>query len=1043
MISLRKITRRVITRRKITGRSLGLPARSLLSRLALALGITLLFALLARAGGPEYVAGSSYFASSTMGQPVTWAQGQVNYYTDQGDLSPILPNAAANNFVANAFSQWTAVSTAALTATAAGQLAEDVNGTNIAVSGGIVTAPADIAPSAITKPVGIVYDYDGTVTDALLGEGAGDASQCFWNAAFGGPDNIGASANFLHALVVINGQCAQQSSQLTDVEYRLVRVLGGVLGLGWSQMNLNVITGNPTPTAADFAGFPVMHYLDPVSCVPITICYANPFQLAPDDMAALSRLYPAAGQSVTTRIYGSVYFVDGSGNVAQPMQGVNVVARWIDPSTGQPSRQYAAASVSGFPFTGNAGNPITGFTNALGVPFSQFGSNDQTLEGFFDLGGIVIPNDGATAQYQLTVEALDPIWSAGVYPYDPAQVAPSGAAQPIVISVAAGGDVEQDLVMAASAQALPQWAASETWNTPAAVLPAGDWEGSLSGYGDVAYFSLPAQANRTLSVAVTALDETGAATESKAEPVIGMWTLGDPQGTPSPAFTTSPFDSSAAFGMTRLDAEILNSNTFLIGIADLRGDGRPDYHYHAHVLYGDSANPPRVSVNGGAIVLQGTGFDPALTVNVGTTNVPLLAVNAGQMLLALPALGDGLQTITLSDPASGSFSTMTNALTVGAAATDQLILVQGSNPQTAVGTQATNPVIVKVVASDGVTPVDGATVGWSATSAAALSVCGGASACSSFTDESGMASTWLTPAAAGAVTTVVTLAPGVYSPAQSVIATLVATSPAMALGVTPQNLLIAQGSTVSVPLTALVVSNGLPQGGVAVNFLMAQGAGSLSASTATSNSNGYATVTLTLTNFTTRVLLNACVAPANNPCQTINANAVPAAMLNLQEVAGAGQVIAGQTFQPVTVRVTDSSTPPNPILGASVTFLSTLMRPLSGYPIVTPGSDPVTTNPGMPVIFGASQTSVASDINGLASIVPSLGSFAPPVEIAIIVSAGTSASLQYELEALPGTADVSGGAGNWRYAATGSASAAAHRHCTRISPPCCFVELTS
>ena len=166
-------------------------------------------------------------------------------------------------------------------------------------------------------------------------------------------------------------------------------------------------------------------------------------------------------------------------------------------------------------------------------------------------------------------------------------------------------------------------------------------------------------------------------------------------------------------------------------------------------------------------------------------------------------------------------------------------------------------------------------------------------------------------------------------------------------------------------------------------------------------------------------------------------------MLNLQEVAGAGQVIAGQTFQPVTVRVTDSSTPPNPILGASVTFLSTLMRPLSGYPIVTPGSDPVTTNPGMPVIFGASQTSVASDINGLASIVPSLGSFAPPVEIAIIVSAGTSASLQYELEALPGTADVSGGAGNWRYAATGSASAAAHRHCTRISPPCCFVELTS
>jgi len=51
------------------------------------------------AGGPEYVAGSSFFNSSAMGQPLTWSQGQVNYYTDQGDLSPILPNTAANAFV--------------------------------------------------------------------------------------------------------------------------------------------------------------------------------------------------------------------------------------------------------------------------------------------------------------------------------------------------------------------------------------------------------------------------------------------------------------------------------------------------------------------------------------------------------------------------------------------------------------------------------------------------------------------------------------------------------------------------------------------------------------------------------------------------------------------------------------------------------------------------------------------------------------------------------------------------------------------------------
>src|SRR5207245_2830048 len=153
---------------------------------------------------------------------------------------------------------------------------------------------------------------------------------------FGGADNIGTSANVLHALVVINGQCAQQASQLTDVEYRLVRTLGGGLGLGWSQVNLNVITGNPAPTSEDYAGFPVMHYIDSPTCVPITLCYPSPFQLAMDDAAAISSLYPVTAQNqasfpgkqifsaVTARIHGTVWFTNASGKSVQPMQGVNV-----------------------------------------------------------------------------------------------------------------------------------------------------------------------------------------------------------------------------------------------------------------------------------------------------------------------------------------------------------------------------------------------------------------------------------------------------------------------------------------------------------------------------------------------------------------------------------------------------------------------------------------------------------------------------------------------------------------------------------------------
>jgi hypothetical protein len=969
-----------------------------------AFAFVILLADVAFAGGPEYVAGSSYFTSGTMGQPVVWSQGQIVYYTDQGDLSPILPNALANAFVGTAFNQWTSVPSAAVFVDIGGQLAEDVNGSNIAVdSSGTVTGPSDITSSATQKPLAIVYDYDGTVTDALLGAGAGNPSQCFWNAAYGGVDNFGTGANFLHALVVINGQCALQSSQLTDVEYRLVRVLGNILGLGWSQLNLNVMTGNPTPTPADFAGFPVMHYMDLVSCVPITVCYPNPYQLAPDDMAALSRLYPAVSVNPNTaRIYGSVYFADRTGAAVQPMQGVNVVAQWIDPATNSPSTEYEAASVSGFLFTGNAGNPITGLSDPLGNPYSEFGSSDQALEGFFDLGGLPIPNNASSAQYQLTVEPVDPTWSAGVCPYDYFQVAPSGAIQPIVVTVSAGGEVEQNVVMAGSAQPVPEWAATETWAAPALVPAPGDWVGSLDSYGDVAYFLLPAQANRTLSVAVTALDESGAPSESKIQPLVGMWTLGDSQGTIPPTLTPAPFNSST-FGMSRLDAQVLGSNSFIMGIADLRGDGRPDYHYHAHVLYGDSVTPSRVPVNGGAITLQGTGFSPGLAVTVGNTAVPLIATNSSQILVAAPIQTDGLQTITITDPISGAFSIMTDVVTFGAAATDKLVLLRGGNPPTPVGAQAANPVIVRVVASDGITPVSGATVAWASTNTAAFSACAGTTNCSTTTDESGIASTWVTPQAAGVASLTATLAPAAYGSAQTVVATLFATA-SSALELTTPLLWIAQGATVSVPLTAQVVNAGLPQSGVTVDFTVRQGSGSLSSASATTNSGGYATVSLNLTSFTGSVLVSACVA-SGSPCQTVSGNAVAPTLINLQAVSGAGQIIAGQAFQPLTVRVTDSSTPPNSVLGASVLFQSTVIRP-SGDSLSLTGADPGSATAGMPVILDASQTTVLSDANGLASIVPSVGSFTGALEVEIQVSAGATALLQDQLESFPQTSNT-------------------------------------
>jgi hypothetical protein len=942
------------------------------------------------------------------GQPLVWPLGTITYFTDQGNLSPILPNASANSLVANAFSQWTSVPTAAIAATSGGQLAEDVNGTNVVVnSDGTISMPADIQPTATGTPVGVVYDYDGSVTNALLGNGAGGSSQCFSNAVYGGDDNYGPLASYQHALIVINGQCALMSSQLTDVEYRLVRVIGSVLGVGWSQLNPNVLTGNPPPTSDDYAGFPVMHFKDPQTCVPITLCYPNPYQLSPDDAAAISRLYPVSAQnqsnfpgkeifsSATARIYGSVWFTDSAGTRTQPMQGVNVVARWIDPSTNLPSRRYAASSVSGFAFTGNAGNPITGFDDAFGDAYSEWGSTASTLEGFFDLGGLPLP-DGGNAQYQLSVEALDSTWAVGVGPYAPWLVTPSGTFQPVVVTVSAGQNVQQDILMMSTPQPVP--APPTTWTLPAPIT-SGTWTGSISGYGYAPYFLLPVQANRTLSIAVTALDETGYPSESKSQPVIGMWAASDPQGTAPPAFTPSSFNTPT-FALTRLDAQVASSNNFRIGISDFRGDGRPDYHYKAQILYADSVSPSRLGVSGGVVTLQGTGFAPGLNISIGNVTATQLEVSAAQIVLAAPAFSDSTQSITITNPANGASSVMTNALTFGAAATDTLTLLTSINPSVPVGAQAPNPMTVRVLASDGVTPVSGATVAWSATNALQLSACNGTSSCSVTTDQSGSALAWLTPGAVGASTITATLAPGAYNSSPSVSTTLNATESTSDIGVLTPYVLVAQGATFSIPLTARVLSSGVPKKNATVNFTVVTGTGSLSAASAQTNSSGYATVTLSLAQIASLVQVSACVAPANAPCQPFYANPVPLANLKLQQISGAGQVSTGAAFQPIVARVTDSSSPPNSVAGATVVFLTTVLRPEGsssdgGSGETNPG------NPASPVILSVSQSSLTSNTSGLVSIVPSSGGFSAPVEVNVAATTGTAAALADLLEVLP------------------------------------------
>jgi hypothetical protein len=978
--------------------------------------LLLMLIQLARAGGPRYIAGISYFSQGTTGTPLTWAQGAVNYYTDQGSLSPTVSGPQGDALVADAFSQWTSISTAALSVVHAGQLAEDVNGSNVYRNAdGTLTMPADIMPTATGTPVGIVYDVDGMVTDAFLGQGAGDASECFGNAVFGGLDNFGIDAHFLHALVVLNGNCVAQLPD-PDVEYRLVRVLGQVLGLGWSQTNLDIQTHIPPPTPDYYVGFSIMHAIDLSECVPISSCYSNGGKVNPylpkmDDQAALSRLYPGPTfSSSTARIHGNVYFANGSGQPGQGMQGVNVVARWIDPSTGLPSGAYAASSVSGFLFSGNVGTTVTGYNDSTGQPFNRYGSNDPTLEGFFDLAGLQIPNGGSSAQYQLTVEATDPFWSETVGPYQPWQVLPSGSWQPITVSVTLGGDVPQDIVMQGSAAQKPDWFGPTTYNSPAPLPAAGDWTASLDPYGGLDYFWFSAQANRTLSVLVTALDQSSAASESKAQPVIGMWALSDPGTFPAPANTPSAFDSPV-FGMTVLNAQLLQTTSFRVGIADIRGDGRPDYLYHARLLYGDHITPVRASVAGGtALAIAGFGFQANTAITIGNGNAQALAASANQILVTTAARADGVQDMTLIDPPTSASSILSGVLTYGAGPNDIMRLTAGANPATPVGGQAPNPIRVQVVAPDGITPVAGATVYFSSSPSVDFApgigtpiVCNGGVSCTMLTDQSGQASAYATVLSPGAMTITVQLAPASYTSPRQVQTTLVGCvgceGSILDIALVPQNESVAQGATVNVELTTRVLANGAAVPGQVVNFSLYHGSGTLNPAFVTTDKNGYASTSLQLSNFSAEVDGNACVGSSNNPCVQFHVFPVASSSLQLQAVAGDLQFIpVGQTFQPITVRVTDTSVPPNPVLGTGVLFQLLFGRTHNDAPIVS-GGDTTISRDQMPIILGMSQAFVTSDANGLARMQPSTGGFQGALAILGTVTAG-SGSLPFQLQSL-------------------------------------------
>ncbi len=352
----------------------------------------------AHAGGPLIVGGSF----GVDAQPFTWdTTNPINYTTDGGMLGT-LTNADADMRVRDMFQVWQDVTTA----TIAFNRASSILNAGVFTDGDVNTmeefdAVEDSCFNGTQSP--IVYDADGMLFDDL-----GIDSNVI---GFAGPCIFNSAGEFTSGRVAMNGKWIDgdpSNGETTNEEYNaaLIHEIGHFSGLDHSQINVNCLGGCGVD---DLEGLPTM----------FPFLFSDEQRtLAPDDIAWISRLYPDSTFAITFgTIEGTVFFSDGQ----TPAQGVNVIARQEDdPMTVgvDESRRFAVSVVSGYLFTGNPGQSVTG-TN-FG---SSLGSREPQWVGIFRIPGLP-PGD-----YTVEVEELNAAFVDGSSVGPLGQGFPFGAGQ--------------------------------------------------------------------------------------------------------------------------------------------------------------------------------------------------------------------------------------------------------------------------------------------------------------------------------------------------------------------------------------------------------------------------------------------------------------------------------------------------------------------------------------------------------------------------------------------------------------------------------------
>ncbi len=473
-------------------------------------------------------------------------------------------------------------------------------------------------------------------------------------------------------------------------------------------------------------------------------------------------------------------------------------------------------------------------------------------------------------------------------------------------------------------------------------------------------------------------------------PVIGIWNATDARGSlPGVAGVAQAFNGEGT-GMTTLAASFTQQNQLRIGIADQRGDGRPDFNYQARVLYADSLTPANISAAGGTITIIGLGFRTGNAVTVNGVAATVSSWTANTIVATVPslhALGSNIAltaNVAVTDLSTGGSTVMTQSLSYAAPAAT-LNLLSAPSGTVALGQPATVPFAVKVLSADGITPIVGEAITFSATTGSVQFAVSGATTCVINTDANGIASTIVTPLSTGAI---VLQAAGVDGTVTASFNAAARIQTATAVQTTEY---VAAGATIAWTQQLNVSDNFASTAGLLVGWQVSSGPIAVSPAQSEVSAGGIAQTTATVGPLASgaEALLSACV--WTTVCATFSAEGVDPADLRLVVVSGADQTVAvGGLFTPVVLRVTDTAS--HPVAGASVQIYQTVDAWQSPCP--DRGRCPV------PPILASSQISMVSDADGLLAVVPQqISGAAETTNLA--AATGTQGFLTLTLQAQP------------------------------------------